>query len=189
MKKLLRALLLSVPLLGLSAGLASAQGVFQGYPFASTTTSSRSAATIPMTGNECIPGDTRLSGGRAPQTSCYTTGNLKGNYKVTVTDGTTIAADYSTGAALYQLTLGGNRDIVNPSSIVTGQRVFLFITQDGTGSRTVNWSSMYQFVGSSTAYGTKPTLTTTPSRGDLFELLYTGNYIQVVGPSSQGRLP
>lgn len=188
MKTFLRALLPSGILIAAAIGLASAQGVFQGYPFATDTATSRSRATLPLTGSECIPGDTRISSGQPPQTSCYTQGNLLGNYRVTVTDGTTISADYSANAGTYLLTLGGNRDLAFPASIVTGQRVNLFIAQDATGSRTLNWNGHYQFVGSASGLGTKPTLTTTGSRGDLFQLFYTGSNIQVVGPASQGRL-
>lgn len=47
---------------------ASAQGMFPGLP----------NATPPLTGNECIPADTKLTGGLTPQTECVSPGNLAG---------------------------------------------------------------------------------------------------------------
>jgi hypothetical protein len=189
MKKLLRVILPSAIVLGGLMTFAVAQGMFNNFPFASSTASGRNAATIPMTGSECIPGDTRLTQGLNPATSCYTQGNIKGNYLVTVTDGATIAPDFSTNANVYKVTLGGNRTLAWPSSVVTGQTVMLLVTQDTTGSRTLTWSSGYNFAGSASALGSAPTLTTTGGLADLFQLTYTGNRIQVVGPASQGRTP
>jgi hypothetical protein len=189
MKNPLRVILPSAIVLAGFMTFAFAQGMFNNYPFASSTASGRNAATIPMTGSECIPGDTRLTQGLNPATSCYTQGNIKGNYLVTLTDGTTITPDFSGNANVYQVTLGGNRTLAFPSSVVTGQSVWLMVTQDTTGSRSLTWNGAYSFAGSVSALGTAPTLTTTGGRGDLFQLTYTGNRIQVVGPASQGRLP
>jgi hypothetical protein len=165
-----------------SAGIAAA-GLYN-FPFASSTATSRSAATLPMTGSECIPGDTNLSGGRAPQTACYTQGNLRGNYVVTLTDGTTITPNVSSGAQLYKVTLGGNRTMAAPTGLVTGQRFEMEIIQDGTGSRTLTWNSLYSWPA-----GTAPTLTTTASKADLFTFMYSGTAILATGANSQNRTP
>ena len=82
-----------------------------------------------------------------------------------LTDGTTITADFAL-ANNFSVTLGGNRTLANPSNLTAGQSGAIFITQDGTGSRTLAFGSYWDFSG-----GTAPTLTTTASAVDL--LVYT----------------
>jgi hypothetical protein len=59
--------------------------------------------------------------------------------------------------------LTGNLTIANPSAITAavGQGGSIFLKQDGTGSRTVSFGSMWKFPG-----GTAPTASTTPSSRD-----------------------
>jgi hypothetical protein len=74
------------------------------------------------------------------------------------------AASVATDLALsnnYSLTLAGNRTLVNPTNIVAGQSGSLFITQDGTGSRTLALGSYWKFVG-----GTAPVLSTAAASVD-----------------------
>jgi len=59
---------------------------------------------------------------------------------VALTDAATIAVDASLGN-LFVVTLGGNRTMGVPSTPSDGQQVLFEIIQDGTGSRTVTWSS------------------------------------------------
>jgi hypothetical protein len=73
---------------------------------------------------------------------------------VALTDGATITPDFSL-SNLYSVTLGGNRTLANPTNLVAGQSGSIFITQDGTGSRTLAYGSFWDFIG-----GTAPTLTT-----------------------------
>ena len=82
-----------------------------------------------------------------------------------LTDGTTITADFAL-ANNFSVTLGGNRTLANPSNLTAGQSGAIFISQDGTGSRTLAFGSYWDFSG-----GTAPTLTTTASAVDL--LVYT----------------
>jgi hypothetical protein len=77
-----------------------------------------------------------------------------------LTDGSTITPDFAV-ANNFSVTLGGNRTLANPSNIVAGQSGSFFITQDGTGSRTLAYGSYYDFAG-----GTAPTLSTTASAVD-----------------------
>jgi hypothetical protein len=73
-------------------------------------------------------------------------------------------ANISTNFALnnhFSVTLAGNRTLDNPSNIVAGQSGSIFVTQDGTGSRTLAYGSQWDFVG-----GTAPTLSTTASAID-----------------------
>ena len=82
-----------------------------------------------------------------------------------LTDGTTITADFAL-ANNFSVTLGGTRTLANPSNLTAGQSGAIFISQDGTGSRTLAFGSYWDFSG-----GTAPTLTTTASAVDL--LVYT----------------
>ena len=71
-----------------------------------------------------------------------------------LSDGATITIDIAT-ACLHSVTLGGNRTFAAPSNQVVGQAGSIFITQDGSGSRTAAFNAAFKFVG-----GTAPTLTT-----------------------------
>ena len=77
-----------------------------------------------------------------------------------LSDGSTITIDMAT-ACHHSVTLGGNRTFAAPSNQVVGQSGSIFITQDGTGSRTASFNSAFKFVG-----GTAPTLTTTAAAVD-----------------------
>tara|TARA_B100001559_G_C16400392_1_gene575492 strand:- start:155 stop:1054 length:900 start_codon:yes stop_codon:yes gene_type:complete len=71
-----------------------------------------------------------------------------------LSDGSTITIDMAT-ACHHSVTLAGNRTFAAPSNQVVGQAGSIFITQDGSGSRTAAFNSAFKFVG-----GTAPTLTT-----------------------------
>ena len=77
-----------------------------------------------------------------------------------LSDGATITPDFA-DSNNFSVTLGGNRTLANPSNIVAGQSGSFFITQDGTGSRTLAYGSYYDFAG-----GTAPTLSTAASAVD-----------------------
>lgn len=78
----------------------------------------------------------------------------------TLTDGATITPDFALGNN-YSVTLGGNRTLANPTNLTAGATGSIFVSQDGTGSRTLSWGSYWDFAG-----GTAPTLTTTASAVD-----------------------
>jgi hypothetical protein len=77
-----------------------------------------------------------------------------------LTDGATITPDFS-AANNFSVTLGGNRTLANPTNLTAGASGCIWITQDGTGSRTLAYGSYWDFTG-----GTAPTLTTTASGRD-----------------------
>jgi hypothetical protein len=77
-----------------------------------------------------------------------------------LTDGATITADFAL-ANNFSVTLGGSRTLANPSNLTAGQSGAIWITQDGTGSRTLAYGSYWDFTG-----GTAPTLTTTAAARD-----------------------
>ena len=72
-----------------------------------------------------------------------------------LSDGATITIDMAT-ACHHSVQLGGNRTFAAPSNAAVGQSGSIFIQQDGSGSRTAAFNSVFKFVG-----GTAPTLTTT----------------------------
>jgi hypothetical protein len=80
---------------------------------------------------------------------------------VALTDAATVATDLSLGN-FYTLTLGGNRTLGAPTNQTAGQSGVIVITQDGTGSRTLAYNSVWKFPS-----GTAPTLTTTASAVDV----------------------
>ena len=77
-----------------------------------------------------------------------------------LSDGATITIDMA-DSNNFSVTLGGNRTFANPSNDTAGQCGSIFITQDGTGSRTASWGTDWDFAG-----GTAPTLTTTADAVD-----------------------
>jgi hypothetical protein len=94
---------------------------------------------------------------------------------VTLTDAATITPDFDAGCN-FAVTLGGNRSIANPSNIAAGQSGSIFISQDGTGSRTASFGSYWDFPA-----GTAPTLTTTASAVDRIDyVVRTTTSIQAV---------
>jgi hypothetical protein len=84
----------------------------------------------------------------------------RGSY-VTLADAATVAIDLGLGNH-FQITLGGNRVIGAPTNVVAGQSGVIRLVQDGTGSRTASWNSVFKFPG-----GTAPTLTTGANLVDL----------------------
>ena len=82
-----------------------------------------------------------------------------------LSDGATITIDMAT-ACHNSVTLGGNRTFAAPSNQVVGQAGSIFITQDGTGSRTASFNAAFKFVG-----GTAPTLTTTAAAVDRIDYI------------------
>ena len=82
-----------------------------------------------------------------------------------LSDGATITIDMAT-ACHHSVTLGGNRTFAAPSNQVVGQSGSIFITQDGTGSRTASFNSAFKFVS-----GTAPTLTTTAAAVDRIDYI------------------
>lgn len=72
---------------------------------------------------------------------------------VALTDGATITPDFADGNN-FSVTLGGNRTLANPTNAVAGQSGVIVITQDGTGSRELDYGANWKFAG-----GDEPVLT------------------------------
>jgi hypothetical protein len=93
----------------------------------------------------------------------------------TLTDGATITPDFDANQN-FSVTLGGNRTLANPSNIDAGQTGSIFVTQDGTGSRTLSFGSYWDFAG-----GTAPTLSTAAGAVDRIDyIVRTGTSIHAV---------
>ena len=114
--------------------------------------------TSPSIASPCVSGTAAFSG------TMSSTGNAYMEIDA-LTDASTIAVDMSVGNN-FSVTLGGNRTLGNPTNLTAGQSGVIFITQDGTGSRTLAYSSYWDFPSQ-----TAPTLTTTANAVDV--LVYT----------------
>ena len=96
------------------------------------------------------------SGGNGRVTTTGTIGEISA-----VSYASTITLDFIT-ANNFSTTLTGNVTFANPSNISAGQSGVIFITQDGTGSRTAAFGSYWDF-----SEGTAPTLSTGANAVDM----------------------
>ena len=79
----------------------------------------------------------------------------------TLTDAASITSNFALGNN-FLVTIGGNRTLAAPSNAVAGQSGSIYIIQDGTGSRTLGYNTVFQFVSA-----TVPTLSTGASDVDM----------------------
>lgn len=93
----------------------------------------------------------------------------------TANSSTAITLDLANGTVQI-ITLTGNATVTMPTA-TAGKSFILLLKQDGTGSRTVTWSTV-KWAG-----GTAPTITGTASRQDIFSFFADGTnwYGTVVG--------
>jgi len=101
-------------------------------------------------------GGTAVVGGAAQFASTVTVSG-KGKFMtgaltpiVTLTDAASVATDLNTGNVFY-VTLAGNRTLAAPTETTTniGAVGQIYIQQDGTGSRTLSYNTVFQFPGAS----------------------------------------
>lgn len=95
----------------------------------------------------------------------------------TLTDGATISWAANT-QQVAKVTLGGNRTMAAPTGLVDGAFYALAVIQDGTGSRTISWNSVFKWTG-----GTAPTLSTAASKQDYFVFRSDGTNLYEQGRS------
>jgi hypothetical protein len=112
-----------------------------------------------MTGAITFAAGQTISGYGAIDTAQTWTKGQRGEITA-LTDGATITPDFA-DSNNFSVTLGGNRTLANPSNLTAGQSGCIWITQDGTGSRTLSYGSYWDFTS-----GTAPTLTTTANAVD-----------------------
>ena len=82
-----------------------------------------------------------------------------------LTDAATIAVDFNSSNN-FSVTLGDNRVLGQPSNQTAGQSGSIFVTQDGTGSRTLSYHADWKWAG-----GTAPTLSTAASSVDRIDYI------------------
>ena len=100
------------------------------------------------------------------------TDQLEGRYAVevaTLTDGATITPDFGVNQN-FEVTLGGNRTLANPTNVVVGQTGSIFVAQDGTGGRTLSFGSNWEFPA-----GTTPTLSSDANAVDRIDYIVRSN--------------
>jgi hypothetical protein len=95
-----------------------------------STNTGTSGATIPL-----LNGNNTWSAGQAVTPSTLTFG-------ATVTPNAALSNNFT-------LTATGNFTMANPTSLLAGQTLNFWITQDATGSRVVTWGTAYQASGGS----------------------------------------
>ena len=115
------------------------------------------------------------SGGNGRVTTKGTIGEISA-----ISYASTITLDFRT-ANNFSTTLTGNTTFANPSNISAVQSGVIFITQDGTGSRTAAFGSYWDF-----SDGTAPTLSTGANAVDMIAWIarsstkisaqFTGNF-------------
>lgn len=97
--------------------------------------------------------------------------------RTTLTDGATISWDASLNQVCV-VTLGGNRTMAAPTNQKAGGYYSLTIAQDGTGSRTLTWNTVFKFTG-----GNAPVLSTGASAVDVIVFTSNGGNMYEVGRS------
>tara|TARA_Y100001938_G_scaffold128217_1_gene181789 strand:- start:5294 stop:6109 length:816 start_codon:yes stop_codon:yes gene_type:complete len=95
-----------------------------------------------------------------------------------LSDGANISIDFN-NSNNFSITLGGNRTLNNPSNCTAGQSGSIFVTQDGTGSRTLAYQSYWKWAG-----GTAPTLSTAANAVDRIDyVVQSSSVIHAVATS------
>jgi hypothetical protein len=132
------------------------------------TTSAAGSTYAPLasptfTGTVTIPAGASISGYAALATAQTFTSAQRGAISALGNQSGTITLDMAT-ANNWSLTLNANstNTLANPSNLTAGQSGCIYITQDGTGSRTLAYGSNWDFAG-----GTAPTLSTAANAVDV----------------------
>lgn len=144
--------------LGASASV-NTTGIITASSFSGDVTGNASSATN-LTGAGSTAAVLGINTSGLNNTKLYLSGNAAAEI-VTLSDGANITPDFGSGNN-FVVTLGGNRTLVNPTGVTTGQSGVIIVKQDGTGSRTLGIQSHYHFAG-----GTAPTFTTTANAVDV----------------------
>ena len=94
---------------------------------------------------------------------------------VSLTDATSITVNLN-DAQNFEVKLGGSRTLAAPTNVQAGQTGSFFIVQDGTGSRTLSFNSIYDFPAA-----TAPTLSTSADAVDRLDyIVRTSSSIHMV---------
>ena len=96
---------------------------------------------------------------------------------LTLTDGATISWDTNSGQ-VATVTLAGSRTMNAPTNLQNGAFYALEVIQDGTGSRTLAFNTVFKFTG-----GVAPTLSTSASAKDYISFRSDGTNLYEQGRS------
>jgi hypothetical protein len=129
------------------------------------------AAVVHLTGNETVAGTKTFADIVA--TKGTFSGDL-GSGLATLTDAANIATNANNGN-VFTVTLAGNRTLDNPTNLVAGHCYTWIITQDGTGSRTLAYGTLFRWPGGST-----PVLSTAAGAVDMISGVYDGIKLRCV---------
>jgi len=88
---------------------------------------------------------------------------------LTANSSTAITLNITANGTVQIITLTGSATITMPAA-VAGKSFILFLKQDGTGSRTVTWSTV------NWPAATAPTITSTASKMDVYSFFSDGTY-------------
>lgn len=86
---------------------------------------------------------------------------------VTLVDAPTISVNAAAGSE-FNVTLGGNRTLENPTNPTDGKKIVFRVKQDATGGRTLTLDTAYQFGTDITALN----LSTSPNATDYIGFIY-----------------
>ena len=128
-----------------------------------TTAVAGKAATVHSHAESDVTNLTADLAGKASTTHTHVVGGV-----ATLTDAATIALNAALGT-YFKLTLGGNRTMGTPTNPTDGQRIIIEVTQDGTGSRTLDLGTAFVFGSSFTSI----TLSTAAGKIDLIGAIYS----------------
>tara|TARA_R110002020_G_scaffold121932_1_gene277070 strand:+ start:211 stop:1113 length:903 start_codon:yes stop_codon:yes gene_type:complete len=153
----------SVTVYGLdAAGLATANTFTAANTFSTSTTFTTSIKAAHVSATN-IRSTNEIAAASVSVDTAYATNNTavrNVNTVTTLTDATTITCDLNV-AQNFHMTLGANRVLLMTNPTV-GQTGYIYVIQDGTGSRTLTYPSQWKYSG-----GTSPTLTTTGNAVDV----------------------
>jgi len=125
------------------------------------------------TGNTAITGTANITG-LTTLASTYATGQVYPRV-VSMTDGATITPNFANGN-FFSVTLGDNRVLANPTNAQPGQVGSIFVTQDGTGNRTLSFGVNWHWPAA-----TAPTLSTSGGAVDRIDyVVYAANAVHAV---------
>lgn len=122
---------------------------------------------LPLTGG-AITGDVSVSGTLDFKTNVF-------GQRTSLTDAASIAVDLGVGNH-FIVQLGGNRTLAAPTNLQPTQTGSILFIQDGTGSRTLSFNSVWKFPA-----GTAPTISTVSGTVDRIDFeVYTSSAVHAV---------
>ena len=157
--------------------LAKMAGIARGKIIIGDASGDPAALTVGSSGQALVSDGTDISWGSAgASTSTANEWTAQQNFNNTALSFDATQDWALTANQVATLTLTANTTFDAPTQMVDGAFYSLIIIQDGTGSRTASWNTVFKWAG-----GTAPTLTTTASAKDIFVWRSDGTNMYEVG--------